>query len=107
MKTVVTAASFLALLACMPSQTRSNDAGPQINALKDEVQQLHQQIEVINKNYQRYIIVMRPNIRADIYLLDTATGRVWREFEDTKTHQMFWKESSREDDPDEAARETK
>jgi hypothetical protein len=41
---------------------------------------------------------MRQGIRADIYLLDTATGRVWREYEDKRVG-MFWKESPRESLP--------
>src|ERR1700730_401027 len=51
----------------------------------------------------RYQIVMHPTIRADAYLLDTQTGRVWHrvQFTDVDGKPDVWVIQDRTDSPDE------
>lgn len=47
----------------------------------------------------RYQIIMRPNIRADTFLLDTQTGRIWIpiEYTNVKGQPTIWKYEERVD----------
>src|SRR5580704_5879518 len=51
----------------------------------------------------RYQIVFNPNMRADTFLLDTATGKVWRmtQITDLKTEPDVWMYVWRIDTPSE------
>jgi hypothetical protein len=40
---------------------------------------------------QRYQIVFNPNVRADTFLLDTQTGRVWQSALDTGSGASWWR----------------
>jgi hypothetical protein len=53
----------------------------------------------------RYQIVFNPNMRADTFLLDTATGRVWQfvQISDLKTQPMVWMYRWRVDNDNEMA----
>lgn len=50
---------------------------------------------------QRYQIVVSPHLRADTFLLDTQTGRVWRQttFSNLTDQPTVWEEMLREDNP--------
>jgi outer membrane murein-binding lipoprotein Lpp len=97
-ETAVVGLLLLGCLSCAQPQPQSTDA--ELAALKSEVAQLRQQVENANRNQvQRWRIEMRQGVRSDIYLLDTATGRVWREYEDKRKGVMWWKESPRDDNP--------
>jgi hypothetical protein len=47
----------------------------------------------------RYQIIMRPNVRADTFLLDTQTGRIWIpvEYSNVKGQPTIWKYEERVD----------
>lgn len=48
----------------------------------------------------RYTIIFNPNIRADMYLLDTETGKVWRptQYTDVAGQPTVWLYMDRVDD---------
>jgi hypothetical protein len=75
-----------------------------VDALQSQVDQLRKELDSAKAAQAapqsgRWRIEMRQGVRADTYLLDTATGRVWREYEDKKKDILWWKESPREDEP--------
>jgi hypothetical protein len=62
--------------------------------LKSEVVLIKDKLSDYNTidNYSRYAIYLHPVVRADQYLLDTKTGRIWQCYNDPKTKTAWWKE---------------
>jgi hypothetical protein len=71
-----------------------NLSAQEIASLRDQISRLGKESE--SSEYGRFKIVMRSDIRADTYLLDSKTGRIWREYRDPKTEDFWWKESNAE-----------
>src|SRR5947208_2179218 len=75
----------------------------EVEKLKTDIASLRQELATKTKAERegpsRWRIEMRAGVRADTYLIDTATGRVWREYEDPQTRLMFWSEMQKQDLP--------
>ena len=105
MRITVTVCSALLVLALTVGCGAPPDGSKaKVDALQSQVDQLRKELEAakatqVAPQSGRWLIEMRQGVRADTYLLDTATGRVWREYEDKKKDILWWKESPREDEP--------
>jgi hypothetical protein len=74
---------------------KSDGSNAEIAKLKGQLAQARAALEETTPG--RWRIEMRPGVRADTYLVDSGSGRIWRQVQDPLTHEIFWSEMSRED----------
>jgi hypothetical protein len=114
----------LTLLVCgvllgQPSQSGSRPPRPNANNFKtyeDYVEALAnwtvdrrivdsgKQITVLpNQDTGRYVMFSNPNVRADLFMIDTQTGRIWTRvaYTDLEGEPEVWQIQDRVDNPDE------
>jgi hypothetical protein len=74
---------------------KSDGSNAEIAKLKGQLEQARAALAFTTPG--RWRIEMRPGVRADTYLMDSGSGRIWRQIQDPLTHEIFWSEMSRED----------
>ena len=93
MKNVIKFFILLFLLGCSSNEESISDFKKKLDSLIDNDNSKIEILKLIMEQEGDYEIYFRDGVRADTYLLDKKNGRVWREYQDTKSEMMFWKES--------------
>lgn len=99
MKTATLACSVLLLVLATGCDDPPYVPKARVDSLESQISQLRAELATAKaERVNRWRIEMRSGVRADTYLLDTESGRVWREYE-VSEGKMSWQETPRSDRP--------